>query len=91
MYTDGRGFWSEDRRANWRWEMGVSGSITAGGTDSGDIGEDQIMRILKINNFLMLGASGVSLLLAAVLLGTGQLPFSGLFLGVSVYSSFSLG
>ena len=46
------------------------------------------MRILKINNFLMLGASGVSLLLAAALLGTGQLPFSGLFLGVSVLFFF---
>ena len=46
------------------------------------------MKILKINNFLMLGASGISLLLAAVLLGTGQLPFSGLFLGVSVLLLF---
>ena len=39
------------------------------------------MRMLKINNFLMLGASGVSLLLAAVLLGTGQLLFSGICFG----------
>ena len=39
---------------------------------------------LKITGFLMLGASGVSLLLATVLLGAGQLAFSGLFLGVSV-------
>ena len=46
------------------------------------------MRMLKINNFLMLGASGISLLLTAVLLGTGQLPFSGLFLGVSVLLLF---
>jgi hypothetical protein len=46
------------------------------------------MTILKVNNFLMLGASGVSLLLAAVLLGTGQLPFSGLFLGVGLLLLF---
>lgn len=46
------------------------------------------MKILKINNFLMLGASGISLLLAAALLGAGQLPFSGLFLGVSVLFFF---
>ncbi len=39
------------------------------------------MKFLKLKNFLLLGATGISILLAAVLLGAGQLVFSGLFLG----------
>lgn len=39
------------------------------------------MKFLKLKNFLLLGATGITILLAAVLLGAGQLVFSGLFLG----------
>ena len=42
------------------------------------------MRILRIKNILILGTGGISFLLAVVLLGAGQLSFSGIFLGVAV-------
>jgi hypothetical protein len=42
------------------------------------------MRSLKVKSSLMVGGGVVSLLFAAVLLGTGQLVFGGIFLGVSL-------